>query len=425
MSLASSRLSSRGSPWLASLLAAAALAVVAPRAPAQCFGPDQLDLGSCCQPTLPNLPAFPAGTPPALGVCWNTCSVAGTQDLRMLWSPPSQVSCGEYISQLSVFDSGSGATLLSGLLTLDYTRTWEEIDPAGNTTQVWRFAAKVDLSAVAGTPPSPCVTPSCITPAGPYGTAFYYGYADYANCDPTVPWDTVLVLFHNCDRFIHAPGLSDKPGVFHPGRSYALVAPHSTVQPFIPMNTIASGGPLFGEATRDVNSGGPPPNVCTVEDKVVAGTMTKLGAGCICTLSSLPKQQTVRELKGQTACVNAAGIPSSFTSVDLGFPSFPWLHMVSTSIGTWAVTTVYPGKESAWVDEGVFAIQDACTGGFAEIKYGGSTRFGWTASLPVPVLVDDFTDLADNYSVPLAGPYTLPVMGSVRPTNHLLYVNVP
>ena len=35
--------------------------------------------------------------------------------------------------------------------------------------------------------------------------------------------EAALVLFHNCDRFIHRPGLSSRPGAFHPGMSFALV----------------------------------------------------------------------------------------------------------------------------------------------------------------------------------------------------------
>ncbi|MFT7462615.1 MAG: hypothetical protein ACI9EF_000957 [Pseudohongiellaceae bacterium] len=417
-------MSSRGSLRYATLLAVLALVFVSPRGSAQCFGPDNLDSGSCCTATVPNLPIFPAGNPSALGVCWNNCGVAGTQNLSLQWTPPSQVVCGEYISQLTVVD-GTGTAVLSGTLVLDYTRTWDEIDTAGNITQVWRFAAKADLSGVAGAPPVACVQPSCITPAGPYGTAFYYGYVDYANCDPTVPWDNVLVLFHNCDRFIHAPGLSDKPGSFHPGSSYALVAPHSTLQPFVPGNAFASGGTIIGEATRNVPSLATPPAPCTVEDRVAFGTINKLGAGCVCSLSTTPKQQTLREIKGQTSCVNAIGVPGSFTSVNLGFPTFPWFHVVSSSIGRWTSPIAYPGTEACWVDEGLFAIQEPCTGDFAEIKYGGSTRGGWMALLPLPILVDNFTDMADNYTAPLFGPYPGPFVGSIQPTEHLLYINVP
>lgn len=103
---------------LVPVLVAAALFLASPAVSGQCFGPDNLDLGSCCTPTVPNLPSFPPGTPPALGICWNACSVVGTQNLRTQWSPPSQVTCGQYISQLTVSDSGTGTPLLSGLLVL-------------------------------------------------------------------------------------------------------------------------------------------------------------------------------------------------------------------------------------------------------------------------------------------------------------------
>jgi hypothetical protein len=408
---------------LACLMAVAVLALFAPQVAAQCPGPDGLS-GPCCAPATANLPIFPPGTPSAMGICYANCGVVGTQNLRVDWSPPSPIACDQFVSQLTVSDS-FGVPQLSGLLHLDYTRTWDEVDNAGNATQVWRFAVKADLSAVAGVPPSTCVTPTCVPPVGPYPTAFYYGYVDYANCDPTVPWDTVLVLYHACDRFIHAPGLSDKPGVFHPGRSYAIVAPHSTTQPFIPMNTKASQGTFVGEAMRNVASSIPPATVCTMEDRVAAGNITRLGVGCVCSLSTSPKQQSVREVLGSTTCINAVGTPGSFVSVDLGFPLFPWLHMISTSIGTWSSGSVYPGKESCWVDEGVFALDDACTGSFAEIMYGGSTKDGWTATLDSGITVDDFTDLANNYAAPLFGPYPGPFLGSVIPTHHLLYVNVP
>ncbi len=36
-----------------------------------------------------------------------------------------------------------------------------------------------------------------------------------------------------------------------------------------------------------------------------------------------------------------------------------------------------------------------------------------------------FTDLADNYTAPLSGPFPLPALGSIRPTEHLIYVNEP
>ncbi len=406
------------------VLACVLLAGAVPAASAQCFGPDNLDIaGACCQPNFANLPPFPAASLPGLGICWNNCAVASTNPLKVAWATPAQPFCGEFTTPLTVSDGTSGATLLTGTLVLDYTRTWNEVDTAGTVTQVWRFTAKADLSAAAGAPAGACPLPTCIAPAGPWPTAFYYGYVDYVSCAVAGPWENVLVLFHNCDRFIHAPGLSSRPGVFHPGRSYAIVAPHSTVQPFIPMNSIAAGGPLVGEATRDVNSivGAP----CTTEDPVIAGAMTPLGAGCVCTMTLNPKQQTLRKFDGTTLCPTTAGGASGWASLNINFPFLPWLHMVSTSIGTWASPAVYPGQEACWVDEGLFAVQDACTGDFVELKYGASTAKGWPVLLPIPVIVTNFTDLADNYSAPLFGPYPLPLNGNVMPTDHLVYVNEP
>jgi hypothetical protein len=392
---------------------------------AQCFGPDFLDLGDCCEPAQLNLPDLPPVTMPALGICWKDCGVDETRNLRVQWAPPDEISCGQFVSELTVLDDISGALVLRGNLLLDYTRTWLERMPSGDLTQVWRFVAKVDLIPAGAGAFFPCVTPECVFPAGPYETAFYYGYLDYSGCDGAFAGQNALVLFHNCDRFIHADGLSDKPGTFHPERSFALVAPHSSLQPFAPSNAVASGGPLLAEATRNVNGFGPAPTPCMVEDRVVEGSLLKLGAGCVCSLSKNPKQQTVREFQGQTACLNPLGIPGSWASVDLGFPTFPWLHMITTSIGRWSNASLYPGAEAVWVDEGVFIVQDACTGDFAEIKYGASTRAGWTPLLPLPVASDDFTDLADNYTAPLFGPYPGPFVGSVQPTDHLIYVNVP
>jgi hypothetical protein len=404
---------------------ACVLVVGSSPASAQCFGPDNLDVGTCCQPTFAVLPNFPAVGLPGLGICWTQCSVSNTRPLKVTWNAPAAPSCAEFTTTLLVSDGGSGAPLLTGTMVLDYTRTWNEVDPSGNMTQVWRFTTKADLqSLVPLGSPAPCPVPNCLAPVGPFGTAFFYGYVDYSNCNASGPWDNVLVLYHASDRFIHAPGLSNHPGTFHPTGSFAIVAPNSSLQPFIPGNNIAAGGPVFGEATRNVNVT-PPPVACMVEDHVLQGTMTKLGAGCINTMSTNPKQQTLRQFNGTTNCVNTAGLNGAWASLIVNFPVLPWFHMVTTSIGTWGNPNLYPGKEQAWVDEGLFVHQDACTGNFVELKYGGSTEFGWKVLLPIPVLVSNFTDIADNYTAPLGGPYPTPIMGSVMPTNHLIYVNEP
>jgi len=410
---------------LLAVLVCSLLFAGAPATSAQCFGPDNLDFGPCCAQAAANLPQFPKAALPGMGICWNTCSVAGTQDVRVDWTLPRLAGCGQYDTLLTMTDSGSGAVLLSGKLNLDYTRTWYETDLAGNQVQVWRFAAKADLSFVPGGATPPCAVPPCVAPSGGQPTAFYYGYVDYTNCDVATPWENVLVLYHACDRFIHSPGLSDRPGVFHPASSYGIVAPHSTIQPFVPANIIAPGGPLIGEGTRDVDTSTTPPQLCLVEDPVISGAMTPLGAGCVCTMSTFPNHQTLRKFSGTTACVNAAGIPGGWASLDIAFPTLPWKHMVTTSIGRWSSPFVYPGQEIAWVDEGLFVHLDPCHGDFIELKYGGSTYEGWTPLLPIPVVVEAFTDIADNWSAPLGGPYSTPILGSIHPTEHLIYVNEP
>ncbi|HZM00225.1 MAG TPA: hypothetical protein VFD43_08240, partial [Planctomycetota bacterium] len=403
------------------LLLVAVAALAAPSAPAQCFGPDNL-VGPCCAPATPNLPPLPGVTLPGLGICWSGCNVASQNGLTVVWAPPLQPFCSEYVTPLTVIDSGSGTTILTGTLILDYTRTWDEIDPSGLPTQVWRFTAKADLSAPVGGTATLCPKPTCITPFGPHPTAFYYGYVDYASCAATGPFSNVLVLFHNCDRFIHQPGLSDRPGVFHPGSTYAIVAPHSPLQPFVPALQIASGLPVMGEATRRMDTTSLPPTVCYAEDRVAQSALTLLGAGCLNVMLANPKQQTLRDFRGVTGCINAAGLPGQWLTLNVNFPVLPWFHMVSTSIGRWTNPAVYPGPEHAWADEGLFIHREACTAMFVDLKYGASTYGGWGAFTSVGP-VKGFTDIADNYSAPAGGPYPTPILGSVRPTDRLIYVN--
>jgi hypothetical protein len=413
-------------PLVAALpVLALALLVRSTPVAAQCFGPDQLNLGACCGPVIPTLPPFPSTSIPGLGLQWGQCTLTQQRPLKVTWTTLAPTTnCTEFGSTLSVFDGGTGLPLLVGPMTIDYTRTWIETDPAGVQTQVWRFTVKADLSSLAPAPP-PTPVPACLAPFGPYATAFFYGYMDYASCSTTGSWDNVLVLYHASDRFIHMPGLSNKPGVLHPSISYAIVAPNSGVQPFLPALSIAGGGPVVNEATRDLRVGGLPPGLCITEDHVLQGAMTKLGAGCINTMATNPKQQTLRQFTGITNCVNTAGVNGGWASLNVNFPTIPWFHMVTTSIGTWTNGNVYPGKESTWVDEGLFVHQDPCNGDFVELKYGGSSEFGWTVNLPIPPIVTKFTDIVDNWSAPLGGPYITPICGSVMPSDHLIYVNEP
>ncbi len=415
--------SSRPLSVLSLLLLVAAVLFAAPVAPAQgvCTGPDGLT-GPCCAVVQPNLPPFPQVATGGLGICWNNCTVAATNNLRVVWNPPALTNCTSYTTNVTVFDGATGIALMAGPMVLDYTRTWDETDPAGIQHQVYRFTAKADLTSVlpAGMLP-PCPMPRCLPPGGTQPTAFFYGYADYAcdPTDPTAPFDPVLVLYHACDRFIHRPGFSDRPGTFHPTESYAIVAPHTAAQPFTPANTLAPGGVLTGEAIRDLPTG----PICLAEEPVVSGDMIQAATGCVCNLSTATVHHTLRIFKGSTACVNPVGVPGGFASLAINFPVNPWYHLVTSSIGFWSTPGLYPGNERCWVDEGVFVHQSACTGDWAEIKYGGTTRAGWTPILPTPVPSNKFTDLADNYTAPLTGPFATPILGSIRPTEHLIYVN--
>lgn len=387
--------------------------------PAQCFGPDNLGLGPCCGTADLSLPLFPPQTTGGLAVCWGQCTVIGQEELTVSWSPPSVVSCGEFISQLTVVDA-AGNPVLSGLMRLSYTRTWDEDDAFGVLRQVWRFVVKVDIEPVAGGTPNPCIEPNCLDPVGPHPSAYYYGYLDYTSCD-LASWQSALVLYHGCDRFVHTPGFSDRPGVFHPSSAFAIVAPHSATQPFVPMDLPAPSGALSAEATRTVDPTAPP-LVCTVEDRVVDGSLDALARGCLCIPSTNPKHQTVREFTGETFCTNALGDPGTWLSLNI-FPTLPWFHVVSTSLGAWTSDLEYPGTEQVWVDEGLFVRQDACAGDFVELKYGATTAEGWLVNPSSPLNYRAFTDMADNWSAPLSGPFTLPIFGSVQQTDQLIYVN--
>ena len=399
---------------LFALVAVLSLLAVAPTAPSQCFGPDNLN-GPCCAVVPPNLPPFPSMSLPAAGICWQGCLPGVINPLSVTWPTPAPTTCGSYQTPITVIDTGSGSPILTGMLILDYTRTWDEVDATGVGHQVWRFTAKVDLSSAAGSTALVCPKPPCLAPLGPHPTAFYYGYLDYAGCNAAGPWEASLVLYHAADRFIHMPGLSDRPGNFHPASAYAIVAPHSTVQPFVPGNFIPSLNPIIGEAVRRT---GP---TCLAEDKVQQAQYTLIGAGCVNTMAANPKQQTLRQSNGLTNC-GVGGALGQWVSLNVNFPVFPWWHQVATSIGQWTSPLAYPGPEHAWVEEGFFVHREACSGFWVDMKYGASTEGGWTPFTQVGP-VKAFTDLADNYSAPVGGPYPTPLLGSVRPTDRLIYVN--
>jgi hypothetical protein len=405
-------------------IAIGAVAALSPIAAAQvpCTGPDNLWGFNCCQLVNATLPNFTQVSLPGLGICWLNCQPQQMSALKVDWTPLVQVQCSQYVTQLTVTDIGSTLPILSGTLVLDYTRTWTEVDPSGNFIQVWRFAAKTDLKPVLVGLPPVCPEPSCLQPFGNQSSAFFYGYVDYAtNCSSGIT-QNVLVLQHSCDFLIHNPALSSAPGVYHPKNSYAIVAPHSTVQPFNVSKAPSPSGPLIGEGTRDFPNlpGGP----CRANDGIIQGQLTFLGGVCLCPPSIVPKLQTFRQFSGQTNCPQISGASGTFQALNIGFPStLPWFYLTTTNIGVWTNPNVYPGKERAWVDEGLFLRQTGCSGDVVSIEYGGSTKDGW--SILHPVLLTACIDIADNYTAPLFGPYPFPILGNVMQTDRVTFTFTP
>jgi hypothetical protein len=378
---------------------------------AQCIGPDQLT-GPCCQLTPANLPPFPPMTLPGTGICWSACTPTQTCT-NVVLGVPIPAGCGQFTLPMNVMDC-AGNPLLASKLNLDYTRTWNEFPFPGSQYQVWRFVVKADVFAAAGAAVG-CPVPNCL---GPQPSAFYYGYVDYA-FECATGWRASLVLFHGCDKLQHDPLLSDKPGVFHPTLSFAIVAPSTTANPFVPAILPAPGGPDFAEAMRNVP--GPGSAACMTEEPLVAGIVMPLGQACACPFAFVPPQVTARHLDGTSAC------GSNFTSLNV-FPAFPWFEDMTHSIGMWTTSASYPGPERVWVDEGVFLHNDVCnsTGAltpFGEIKYGATTDQGYPAQSLTGQVLSKFTDLVNNYAVKLGTPLLPPFVGSVKPSHHLIYLN--
>ena len=245
---------------------------------------------------------------------------------------------------------------------------------------------------------------------------------DYALDCVTNTFDTVLVLYHACDEFIHKPGFSSVPGTFHPNSTYALVAPHTTTNPFTPGNLPPAPGFIVNEAMRRVTPDAP--GICHAEEDIQQGSFLPLVTGCLCPLATAPPQQTGVRVDGSGMC------GGGFGTLNL-WPVAPWYDLVVTSIGRWSNGSSYPGPEHASVAEGLFGYNDPCpTTGISEVTYdifyGGFTQFGSSVipTSPIfPPLTNRFLDIASNYSLLTALPISFPLYGSVKPTDHLIYVN--
>jgi len=399
------------------VLSLALLASLSHAPGAQCPGPDGLN-GPCWQPVVPNLPQFPPWSIESTNVCWTQCVPQQVCSLVAI-GQPIQFACARYNASFTMFDCGFNP-LLGGSIDMEYTRTWDEVVPTQppQRLQVWRFAIKTDLTPVNPAFADPCSIPPCLQT---HHAAFYYGYMDYALDCVTGQWQNAMVLYHNCDEFIHDPSLSSTPGTFHPDKAYAIVAPDTPANPFVAALAPPPVGPIVAEAVRIA---APPGAPCIAEDPV-QGNVQFLGDGCGCKFALNPKQLAARKFTGTGSCVAAGFGASSFATLAL-WPTYPWYHMMTASIGTWTTAAAYPGVEFAWVDEGAILYKDSCElKNYGELYYGGSTSGGYDVLPGMVPLTQNFTDVASNVSFELPGGPAGPLVGSVMSTRNLIYVNVP
>ncbi len=392
-------------------------------AAAQCLGADGLT-GPCCSTTNPTLPAFTGFALPGTSICWVDCDPT-QQNSAIQVGTPVLAACGQYTAPITVID-GTGAAILSGALWMDYTRTWNEVTPgaAGATLQVYRFVVKIDMSDPDPGSGDPCNTPSCLASLH---SAFYYGYLDFTYDCATAAQSNVLVLFHNCDVYIHDSGFSATPGAYHPATSYALVYPSSTANPFVASFLSPPAAAIVGEGMRHEPV---PGAACFTEDRIASGTMAHWGDGCVCEFAASPLQVSARYMFGKASCTTTAGKTSFFVSTNL-FPTYPWYDVLTTSIGSWTTGATYPGNERAWVDEDVFFVRDVCSqrmGGprkFIETYYGATTDFGFDVvpNSVNPSITRRMTDLASNHSYTFPGSLGPIYAGVVIPTRNVLYLS--
>lgn len=399
----------------------------------QCVGHDGLN-GPCWQPVDLNLPDLQDIQLPGSGICWQSCNTAVKDPVRVTIPSPVEIVCGQFRTDIRV-DTAAGVGVLTGPAVLDYTRTWTEVSPTGEEYQVWRFVTKVDFSRVPGVP-APCWSPVCLGPPVGFDTCFWYGYIDYVqHCGVATGQESAVVLYHACDDFSHNPFFSDRPapaGGFHPDEFFAIVAPDTPVNPFDPTAVVPPrSGPVFTEAMRNVPDF--PGVACIAEERIEQGALQVQGTACLCPLAP----STVQNAKiffGTGTCPDATGLPSQFASLqifNLAF-GFKWFDLIGTSLGSWTTDFTYPGKEAPFAEEGFFFYHDSCAAvnglpaDTLDLFYGAKTSGGWDAfelNTPAPIpLPTNFLDLASNYS---AGFVALPLLGSIRDTDHLIYVNVP
>ncbi|MEQ8763804.1 MAG: hypothetical protein RL885_07750 [Planctomycetota bacterium] len=395
-----------------SLALCAALCLLAAPAHAQlCAGSDNL-VGPCCTNTSITLPTFPNFSFPASSTCWSACGPASINQTIQV-SAPTPLGCGSYGSAVSILDT-AGNLVLSGALTLDYSRTWEETNFDGQSLQVWRFVAKADFRPGPGFDATLCQSPSCLTTIG--NTAFYYGHVDYAlNCVTNV-FESSISLFHGCDLFIHHPIASSFPGPYHPTTSFAIVGPNTPANPFVPSLFPPFAAPAVGGATRRLGPG----TSCFFEEPMNLGSLGLVGQACACPLNlGGPFQYTALQFGFNGTC----NPPASSTAIGTP-PPFPWIAMIAIGLGTWTGTgpgTPFPGPELVWANESFQFYSGNCSPPPSiDVDYGVMTEAGFPVSPNIerPWLTGRMLDIGSNYSrtTGIAPPF----VGAVNRTLHMI-----
>jgi hypothetical protein len=399
------------------------LAATAPAAAQGCGFPDNFT-GSCWSLTTPFAPQGIGEdfTLEGSGICWKECVLDQKVPVKFALDVLAPDLCGTSAT-IDVIDTNTGLSVLAGGGYMEYTRTWEELSPSGESYQVYRFLLRMDLETQNQS--TSCPVPACAHP-GFFPQSYFYGYVDYAIRCSTGQIEHSLVLFHNIDGFIHPPIWSGLPGAFHKELAYAIVGPDTSAQPFLPLNMIHPGGVMDSEAVRTIRtpSGS---QLCVMEERIAQSDVSQLFTGCACPLGTTPPSITASSWPGVGGCTSAVG-PTAFAALNF-WPLLPWYELNSTSIGTWTSPTTYPGREHVWTNEGLFGYIDGCYAQagshptYYDVMYGATTDGGFDIVPGINVFQSQtLIDMGSNYSTPSnAMPIPLPFVGWAMPGRHLIY----